>query len=738
MSRSPENAMKLSGAGGLLAEAGSKLSSQDFDAYQLTSLGLWAGAVVLGVVYSTIEFIRFKSMVLDGYGKAENEKPLSLMIQVSKAIAEGATAFLMEEFIWLSVYIVVAMLIIFLTHFFLLENHALPLALSTTIAFLIGALASALSAFLSMKVAVMANVRTAHACWIDIGDGFAVSIRGGSIMGVLLVSMGLLAFGATWFGITYLTDFEAKQTFEALTGFGLGASSIALFARVGGGIYTKAADVGADLAGKNEYGMDEDDPRNPACIADNVGDNVGDIAGMGADLFGSFSEATCAALVVLSQGTAITDSLDAVYLFPLVLSACGLIVSIITIILVGFVYRVKDYDSVEFALKLYMLISGGIMIGVSALLCFLLNEDSIILGEKTITAWILFGTISIGLVSGVVIGLVTEYFTSHSYRPVREIAESQKVAAATGIIFGLSVGYYSFAIPGLLIAVTAYAASQWAGLYGLALASLGMLSTLGVSLAIDAYGPISDNAGGIAEMSGLGADVRARTDALDAAGNTTAAIGKGFAIGSAALVSLSLFGAFCSRANLVRGDVSLLDMDVIAGILCGAVMASVFSALTMKSVGTAAQQMVSECMRQFPEIVAGRAEPDYTRCVAISTRASLREMVAPGLLVLLCPLILGLISKKAVAGLLIGGFTLGVANAVSLSNSGGAWDNAKKYIESGALGPEHKKGSATHKNAVVGDTVGDPCKDTTGPSLNILVKLSAITAVVAAGFGKSS
>merc|ERR1719482_1885386 len=530
--------------------------------------------------------------------------------------------------------------------------------------------------------------------------------------------------------------------YEALAGYGLGGSSIALFGRVGGGIYTKAADVGADLAGKNEWGLDEDDPRNPACIADNVGDNVGDVAGMGADLFGSFAEATCATLVIasaistpaegemLAGANPIVGDFNAL-MFPLILTTSGIFVSVVTLFVCGWCFKINEIpdSSIERGLKGILIVSTFLQTPAT-IGCAFFCLPQFFYVEKThvLSPMICSTCVLMGLWSGLIIGFVTEYYTSHSYRPVRQVAESQDVSAATGIIFGLALGYKSTIIPCLCLGVTIAFAHTFAGMFGVALAALGMLGTLACALAIDVYGPISDNAGGIAEMSGLEENVRERTDALDAAGNTTAAVGKGFAIGSAALVSLALFGAFCVRTD--TNTVNILNQWTFAGLLYGAMMPFWFSAMTMKSVGEAANDMVRECNRQFPQIMEGQA-PDYKTCVSISTQASLREMIGPGLLVILSPIAFGcVLGKNACAGLLSGALVAGVMMAVSMSNTGGAWDNAKKYIEAGGLGEGKGKKSQAHKNAVTGDTIGDPLKDTSGPALNIVVKLSAITALV--------
>jgi len=570
------------------------------------------------------------------------------------------------------------------------------------------------------------------------------------VMGLFLCGCGNLAL------FVMIVIFRAEGIFgnrtesttalyEALAGFGLGGSAIALFGRVGGGIYTKAADVGADLAGKNEWGLDEDDPRNPACIADNVGDNVGDVAGMGADLFGSFAEATCAALIIAgASGDVDNNAANAInmnfgaMMYPLILSSAGIIVSIITLFLCRkVIFKISDHvdSSVEKALKGILIVSTLLATPFAFGLAFLCMPPSFrVEAGHMLSPMIVAVCYVVGLWAGLAIGFVTEYYTSHSYRPVREVAESDDVSAATGIIFGLALGYKSTIVPCLCLAIVICVAHTIAGMYGIALSALGMLGTLACAMSIDVYGPIADNAGGIAEMSGLGQDIRERTDALDAAGNTTAAVGKGFAIGSAALVSLALFGAFAVRADI--RSVDILNQWTFTGLLYGAMMPYWFSAMTMKSVGEAANDMVRECNRQFPLIMEGQP-PEYANCVAISTEASLREMLGPGALVILSPIIFGFaLGKYAVAGLLTGALVSGVMLAISMSNSGGAWDNAKKYIEAGGLGEGKGKKSQAHKNAVIGDTVGDPLKDTSGPSLNIVVKLSAITALVFGGILK--
>jgi len=529
-----------------------------------------------------------------------------------------------------------------------------------------------------------------------------------------------------------------QALFECVASYGLGGSSIALFGRVGGGIYTKAADVGADLVGKVEQGIPEDDPRNPAVIADNVGDNVGDIAGMGADLFGSFAEASCAALVVAADSDSgiLVNNWNAM-LVPVLISGTGIVACIFTSLIASHLMAVKSQSQIEPALKRQLLVSTVLETPLLLLLCYFWLPKYFCIGDLRVNHWGAAVCAVSGLWAGLLIGYVTEYFTSHSYKPVREVSASCKTGAATNIIYGLALGYVSVIIPVLALAVSIFVSLKLAGLYGISLAALGILSTLSIGLTIDAYGPISDNAGGIAEMGGLGDQVRERTDALDAAGNTTAAIGKGFAIGSAAFVSLALFGAFVTRVRGVHPNfkVDILQPFQFCGLLIGAMLPYAFSALTMKSVGKAALAMVEEVRRQFleiPGIMEGTGQPDYERCVAISTQSSLREMILPGVLVMGSPLVVGFImGTGALAGLLAGGLVSGVQMAISSSNTGGAWDNAKKYIEAGAHGG---KGSEPHKAAVVGDTVGDPLKDTSGPALNILMKLMAVESLVFAPF----
>lgn len=684
---------------------------------------------ILGFLYSIKETLYLYNVKLDGHPdrllqSADAKKSLDLMIEISKYIADGAITFLIKEYQYMVVYVVLFSVLLWSIE-----------GLATVIAFVLGSVASIVSGYIGMKIAVYTNVRTAHESWKDLTSGYQTAIRGGAVMGLSLVSLGVLILFVLLYSFRAgLLEFSSvEEMYTAIAGYGLGGSSIALFGRVGGGIYTKAADVGADLSGKNEYGMDEDDPRNPACIADNVGDNVGDIAGMGADLFGSFAESTCAAFVIAASGT-MKNNFSGM-MFPLLISSTGIIVGIVTLLVVNIFYSVKDLPDIEKALKGVLVISTILETPTVVLIAYYFLPPVFALDATyTDVTWVHCSVaVLCGVWSGLIVGYTTEYYTSHSYTPVREVAETQKVSAATGIIYGLALGYLSCVIPVFCLGGTILVAHSLCGMYGIALAALGMLSTMTMGLTIDAYGPISDNAGGIAEMALLGPDVRRRTDALDAAGNTTAAIGKGFAIGSAALVGLALFGAYCVRADIKSVDI--LDPWTFTGLLLGAMIPYAFSAMTMKSVGKAATDMVEECMRQFPEIVNHGAKPDYERCIAISTEASLREMLAPGALVILSPIIAGVaLGKNCTAGLLSGILVSGVQMAISMSNTGGAWDNAKKYIESGGLGDGHVKGSAAHKNAVTGDTVGDPLKDTSGPALNIVMKLSAIISLVFGSF----
>ena len=618
------------------------------------------------------------------------------MQEIASAIAEGANAFLMSEYKILAIFIVVLFALI-----------ALFINFGTAVCFLIGAVFSIAAGFFGMKVATKANVRTANAA-MESGMNRALSIAfsGGSVMGMCVVGLGLLGCS-----LIYITD-----NLSYMFGFSLGASSIALFARVGGGIYTKAADVGADLVGKVEVGIPEDDPRNPAVIADNVGDNVGDVAGMGADLFESYVGAIVSALTL---GVAMTNVAfkGAGALYPLVIAAIGILASVIA----SFFVRGKENSNPHSALKMGSYVSSAIV----AIASFLFSK-------------LFFGgfycalSILAGLVVGLVIGKVTEVYTSEDYGSVKRIADQSETGSATTIISGIAVGMRSTWIPIVLISVGIFISYQATGnLYGIALAAVGMLSTTGITVAVDAYGPIADNSGGIAEMSGLDPHVREITDKLDAVGNTTAAMGKGFAIGPAALTALALFVSYADQVKLADVGISILDHKVVIGLLIGGMLPFAFSALTMDSVSKAAYKMIEEVRRQFreiPGILLGEAKPDYSSCVSISTKAALRQMIVPGLMAVVCPLLVGiLLGTAALGGLLAGALVTGVLLAIFMSNAGGAWDNAKKYIEGGHHGG---KGSDAHKAAVVGDTVGDPFKDTSGPSINILIKLMTVVALV--------
>ncbi len=641
-----------------------------------------AGALALAVAFWVSSWI------------AKNDEGTDRMKEIASYIREGAMAFLMREYRAIAVFAAVMFVLLFFA-----------VDLFTALAFLLGASFSVLAGLFGMRTATKANVRTAAAAKTGgMGLAFKIAFRGGAVMGLCVVGLGVLGLGV----LLLILGIENAAT---LTGFGLGASSIALFGRVGGGIYTKAADVGADLVGKVEAGIPEDDPRNPAVIADNVGDNVGDVAGMGSDLFESYVGSIISA-VTLAVAMPQID-LTAGVTFPLLLSAAGILASIVAVFMVGG----KNVKNPASALNLGTYVSSAIVLVIS----FFLSTS--LFGSAGA-----FAAVASGVIVGVAIGMITEFYTSGDYNHVKGIAKQAETGPATTIIDGFAVGMLSTVAPVWLIAVGIVVAHHFMGLYGVALAAVGMLSTTGTVVAVDAYGPIADNAGGIAEMSNLPHEVRKITDKLDSVGNTTAAIGKGFAIGSAALTALALFVSFAQVAQL--SSIDLLNPWVVVGLLVGGALPFLFSSQTMKSVGKAAFQMIEEVRRQFrenPGIMEGTRKPDYAKCVDISTAAALKEMIVPGLLAVASPLVIGLISVEMLGGMLAGSLVSGILLAITMSNAGGAWDNAKKYIEEGHHGG---KGSEAHKAAVVGDTVGDPFKDTSGPSINILIKLMTIVAVV--------
>ena len=630
------------------------------------------------------------------------------MRAIGDAIREGAGTFLRREYLILAPFVIVVAVGLWILIDWWTEDRTVP---ETAIAYLAGAICSATAGFIGMSVAVRANVRTAAAAMHGLNPALRIAFSSGAVMGATVVGIGLL-------GVTIL--YVIFQDASVVAGFGMGASSIALFARVGGGIFTKAADVGSDLVGKVEAGIPEDDPRNPGVIADNVGDNVGDVAGMGADLFESYVSSIIAAMALAFAGTAGAAALawDAdKAVLPLMLAGAGIVAAILG------TFVVRSGEQADFGQLLWALRRGifaaAILLGVFALVIILSLDMEI--------EW--FWAIVTGLVAGIIIGLSTEYYTSYEYKPTQNVAETSQTGAATVMISGIATGMVSTVIPLFAVGLTIIIAFELAGFYGVALAGVGLLSTLGITLATDAYGPVADNAGGIAEQAQLDPQVRERTDALDALGNTTAATGKGFAIGSAALTSLALLAAFTIAADIDAVD--LLDHKVIVGVLFGAMLPFLFSAFTMKAVGRAAMSIVNEVRRQFREIpglMEGNTEPDYTECVDIATKGALKEMIVPGLMAVAAPLATGFIlGVEALGGMLIGSVGAGFMLAIMMATAGGAWDNAKKYVELGHYGG---KGSDAHKAAVEGDVVGDPFKDTSGPSLNILLKLMAIVSLV--------
>ena len=645
------------------------------------------------------------------------------MVKIASSIRAGANAYLKQQYSTVAKVFAVVFVILLIIAF---ASKGQMLSRVTPFAFLTGGIWSMLAGLIGMKIATAANARTANAAHESLNHGLNVAFSSGTVMGFTVVGLGILDITLWFIGLRYIgkiTDPTVLANIMVMNG--MGGSFMALFARVGGGIYTKAADVGADLVGKVEAGIPEDDPRNPAVIADNVGDNVGDVAGMGADLFESYVGAIISAMTL---GLLVSDK---AVVFPMAIAACGILASIIA----TFFVRGKDGSNPHKALKMGSYVSALLVVVASIVL------SKTMLGSYD-SAWAIIA----GLAVGLVIGIITEVYTSGDYKSVKKIAHQSETGSATTIISGIAVGMMSTWIPVVLICVAIFISYKCADLYGIALAAVGMLSTTGITVAVDAYGPIADNAGGIAEMSGLDHSVREITDKLDAVGNTTAAMGKGFAIGSAALTALALFVSFAEAAKVEIGGelvklsesgISILDPAVVIGLLIGGMLPFVFSAMTMDSVSKAANKMIEEVRRQFreiPGIMEGKGKPDYKKCVSISTTAALKEMLIPGLMAVIVPLAVGFIlGPAALGGLLAGALVTGVMMAMFMSNAGGAWDNAKKYIEEGNHGG---KGSDAHKAAVVGDTVGDPFKDTSGPSINILIKLmTVVSTVFAAAFG---
>jgi K(+)-stimulated pyrophosphate-energized sodium pump len=650
------------------------------------------------------------------------------MREIAEAIHTGAMAFLSRQYRVLIIFVVALAAIIVAVG----AINGEVMRAETAVSFIIGAFCSVMAGNIGMRVATKANVRTANAARESGAvKALTVAFSGGSVMGMCVVGLGLIGLTVVILFVNIvLSDLELGVKASIINGYALGASSVALFGRVGGGIYTKAADVGADLVGKVEAGIPEDDPRNPAVIADNVGDNVGDVAGMGSDLFESFVGSIISAIAlatVIITGSQSTENWTNLLIAPVLVAAIGTVASVIGSLFV----RTREGKNPAVALNTGEVVSTVLaIVGILAVCLFVIPSK---FGDAGHTNMGVFGACISGLIVGFVIGKVTEYYTSADYAPVKAIAKSCETGTATIVISGIATGLGSTAIPIVLIIISILIANGLAGLYGVAMAAVGMLCTTGMVVAVDAYGPISDNAGGIAEMAGLDKKVREITDKLDSVGNTTAAIGKGFAIGSAALTALALFSAYVQAVGITAADLNILDPKVVAGLFIGGMLPFLFSSMTMQAVGRAAQSMIAEVRRQFREITGlmeGKAKPDYSKCVDISAKAALREMIAPSLIAIIVPILVGVLpflGAKALAGLLAGTLVTGFLLAIMMSNAGGAWDNAKKYIEEGNHGG---KGSEAHAAAVSGDTVGDPFKDTSGPSINILIKLMTVIALV--------